>query len=201
MAHPDEDLANLGSFLEHSAASHPGHPAIRLDDFVLSYAELREAAGRMSTLLAAAGVAPGLDLLPRGQRREEDARTCRPAMHGPGGRRNSEHAAEYPDASAPLLLPLLHDFPDPGRSHRFPCSSPPRTHHEERLTCRCCHGQASARVMWSLFSQVKIIGFKSAPGCGTVTAIVGQPGIADSARRARAECRGQWKALGGCAAA
>jgi hypothetical protein len=125
MAHPDEDLANLGSFLEHSAASHPGHPAIRLDDFVLSYAELREAAGRMSTLLAAAGVAPGLDLLPRGQRREEDARTCRPAMHRPGGRRNSEHAAEYPDASAPLLLPLLHDFPDPGRSHRFPCSSPP----------------------------------------------------------------------------
>ena len=59
MAHPDEDLANLGSFLEHSAASHPGHPAIRLDDFVLSYAELREAAGRMSTLLAAAGVEPG----------------------------------------------------------------------------------------------------------------------------------------------
>ena len=45
MAHSDEDLANLGSFLEHSAASHPGHPAIRLDDFVLSYAELREAAG------------------------------------------------------------------------------------------------------------------------------------------------------------
>ena len=59
MARPDEDLVNLGSFLEHSAASHPGHPAIRLDDFVLSYAELREAAGRMSTLLAAAGVAPG----------------------------------------------------------------------------------------------------------------------------------------------
>src|ERR1700730_13097903 len=59
MAHSDEDLANLGSFLEHSAASSPGHPAIRLDDFVLSYAELREAAGRMSTLLAAAGVERG----------------------------------------------------------------------------------------------------------------------------------------------
>src|SRR6201982_2709507 len=59
MAHPDEDLANLGSFLEHSAASRPGHPAIRLDDFVLSYAELREAAGRMSTLLSAAGGEPG----------------------------------------------------------------------------------------------------------------------------------------------
>ena len=59
MAHPDEDLANVGSFLEHSAASRPGHPAIRLDDFVLSYAELREAAGRMSTLLTTAGVEPG----------------------------------------------------------------------------------------------------------------------------------------------
>jgi acyl-CoA synthetase (AMP-forming)/AMP-acid ligase II len=59
MAHPDDDLANLGSFLEHSAASHPGHPAIRLDDFVLSYAELREAAGRMSTLLTVAGWSPG----------------------------------------------------------------------------------------------------------------------------------------------
>ena len=63
MAHPDEGLANLGSFLEHSAASRPGHPAIRLDDFVRSYAELRGAAGRMSTLLTAAGV---------------EALTCRP---------------------------------------------------------------------------------------------------------------------------
>jgi hypothetical protein len=23
------------------------------------------------------------------------------------------------------MLPLLHDFPDPGKSHRNPCSSPP----------------------------------------------------------------------------
>ena len=59
MAHPDENLANLSSFLDRSAGSHPGHPAIRLDDFVLSYAELREAAGRMSTLLTEAGVEPG----------------------------------------------------------------------------------------------------------------------------------------------
>src|SRR5690242_19343775 len=59
MAHPDENLSNLGSFLQRSAASHPGHPAIRLDDFVLSYADLLEAAGRMSTLLAGAGVEPG----------------------------------------------------------------------------------------------------------------------------------------------
>ena len=50
MAHPDDDLANLGSFLEHSAASRPGHPAIRLDDFVLSYADLRGAAGLVGEL-------------------------------------------------------------------------------------------------------------------------------------------------------
>jgi hypothetical protein len=37
---------------------------------------------------------------------------------GQGGGRNSEHAAEYPGAFAPLLLPLLHDFPDPGKSCR-----------------------------------------------------------------------------------
>jgi long-chain acyl-CoA synthetase len=52
-------MTNLSSFLEHSAAAHPDHPAIRLDDFTLSYAELREAAGKMNTLLAAAGVQPG----------------------------------------------------------------------------------------------------------------------------------------------
>jgi long-chain acyl-CoA synthetase len=52
-------MTNLSSLLEHAAAGHPDHPAIRLDDFVLSYADLREAAGRMSTLLAAAGVQPG----------------------------------------------------------------------------------------------------------------------------------------------
>jgi hypothetical protein len=46
-------------------------------------------------------------------------------MHGPGGGTNNEHVADYPGAFAPLLLPLLHDFPDPGRFHRFPGSSPP----------------------------------------------------------------------------
>ena len=52
-------MTNLSSLLERAAADHPGHPAIRLDEEVLSYAQLREAAGRMSTLLAAAGVEPG----------------------------------------------------------------------------------------------------------------------------------------------
>ena len=56
--------------------------------------------------------------------RKQMNRTCRPAMYRPGGEPDSEHAAEYPGVSAPFLLPLLHDFPDPGRSHRFPHSSP-----------------------------------------------------------------------------
>ena len=43
MAHRGENVPGLGSFLDRSAAARPGHPAIRLDDFVLSYAELREA--------------------------------------------------------------------------------------------------------------------------------------------------------------
>ena len=52
-------MTNLGSLLDRAAADHPDHPAIRLDDLVLTYAQLREAAGRMSALLAAHGVQPG----------------------------------------------------------------------------------------------------------------------------------------------
>ncbi len=52
-------MTNLSSLLERAAADHPDHPAIRLDDLVLTYAQLREAAMRMSTLLASAGVEPG----------------------------------------------------------------------------------------------------------------------------------------------
>ena len=52
-------MTNLGSLLEQAAAEHPGQPALRLDDFVLTYAELRAAAGRMSALLASRGVEPG----------------------------------------------------------------------------------------------------------------------------------------------
>ena len=47
-------MTNLGSLLDQAAADHPDHPALRLDDLVLTYAQLREAAGRMSALLAAA---------------------------------------------------------------------------------------------------------------------------------------------------
>jgi len=52
-------MADLFSLLEQAAADHPDHDAVRMDDLVLTYAELRDAARRMSTLLAARGVEPG----------------------------------------------------------------------------------------------------------------------------------------------
>jgi long-chain acyl-CoA synthetase len=52
-------MTNLSSLLEDAAAGHPDHPAIRMDDLVLTYAQLRGAAGRMSALLASLGVEPG----------------------------------------------------------------------------------------------------------------------------------------------
>ncbi len=52
-------MTNLGSLLEEAAAGHPDHVALRMDDLTLTYAQLREAAGRMSALLAAHGVQPG----------------------------------------------------------------------------------------------------------------------------------------------
>jgi long-chain acyl-CoA synthetase len=52
-------MIKLSSLLEQAAAEHPGHAALRMDDLVLSYAQLREAAGRMGTLLASFGVEPG----------------------------------------------------------------------------------------------------------------------------------------------
>ena len=52
-------MTNLGSLLEQAAADQPDRPAVRMDDLVLTYAQLREAAGRMSTLLTSAGIEPG----------------------------------------------------------------------------------------------------------------------------------------------
>jgi long-chain acyl-CoA synthetase len=52
-------MTNLSSLLDHAAARRPDHPAIRMDDLVLTYAQLHEAAGRMNSLLASAGVEPG----------------------------------------------------------------------------------------------------------------------------------------------
>jgi long-chain acyl-CoA synthetase len=52
-------MTNLCSFLDDAAAGHPDRAALRMDDLVLSYATLREAALRARALLVAAGVEPG----------------------------------------------------------------------------------------------------------------------------------------------
>jgi long-chain acyl-CoA synthetase len=52
-------VANLVSVLDRVAAERAGYPAVRMDDLVLDYSELREAAGRVTSLLSSAGVAPG----------------------------------------------------------------------------------------------------------------------------------------------
>ena len=52
-------MTNLSSLLERAAAEHPDQPALRLDELVLTYADLHGAAGRMAALLASVGVEPG----------------------------------------------------------------------------------------------------------------------------------------------
>ncbi len=52
-------MTKLSSLLEEAAAEYPGRVALRMDDLVLSYAQLHEAAGRMSALFAGVGVEPG----------------------------------------------------------------------------------------------------------------------------------------------
>jgi long-chain acyl-CoA synthetase len=52
-------MANLSSVLEQAVASQPGHPAVRMDDLVLTYEQLHDAAAKVTSLLAAAGVEPG----------------------------------------------------------------------------------------------------------------------------------------------
>jgi long-chain acyl-CoA synthetase len=52
-------VANLISVLDRAAADRAGHPAVRMDDLVLDYSDLQEAAGRVTSLLSSFGVAPG----------------------------------------------------------------------------------------------------------------------------------------------
>lgn len=52
-------MTNLSLNLSESAAMYPDHPAIRLDDDVLSYTALDDAASRVATLLQEYGVQPG----------------------------------------------------------------------------------------------------------------------------------------------
>ena len=53
-------MTSISSLLEQAAAEHPEHAALRMDDLVLTYAQFREATGRMSTLLTSLGIEPGL---------------------------------------------------------------------------------------------------------------------------------------------
>src|ERR1700747_1128792 len=55
----EDAMTSISALLDRAAAEHPERTALRMDDLVLTYAQLREAAGRMSTLLASLGVEPG----------------------------------------------------------------------------------------------------------------------------------------------
>jgi long-chain acyl-CoA synthetase len=52
-------MVNLSSVFGQAAADHAGHPAVRMDDLVLTYAELQDAAGRVTSLLSSFGIEPG----------------------------------------------------------------------------------------------------------------------------------------------
>lgn len=52
-------MTNLADLLSRTAAKHPSHVAIRLDDSDLSYAALDDAAARAAGLMTARGVQPG----------------------------------------------------------------------------------------------------------------------------------------------
>src|ERR1700751_3330858 len=55
----EDAMTSISALLDRAAAEHPERAALRKDDLVLTYAQLREAAGRMSTLLGSVGVEPG----------------------------------------------------------------------------------------------------------------------------------------------
>jgi long-chain acyl-CoA synthetase len=52
-------MTNLSSVLDQAVADHAERPVVRMDDLVVSYGELRDAALRMASLLSSLGVAPG----------------------------------------------------------------------------------------------------------------------------------------------
>jgi acyl-CoA synthetase (AMP-forming)/AMP-acid ligase II len=58
-------MTNLNSVPQRAAADHGERPAVRMDGLVLSYSQLRDAAGRMTSLLASAGIVPGDNVYPR----------------------------------------------------------------------------------------------------------------------------------------
>jgi long-chain acyl-CoA synthetase len=52
-------VASLISVFDRTASDHASQPAVRMDDLVLDYSELREAAGKVTSLLSTLGVAAG----------------------------------------------------------------------------------------------------------------------------------------------
>jgi long-chain acyl-CoA synthetase len=52
-------VANLISVFDRVTSDRASHPAVRMDDLVLDYSQLREAAGRVVSLLSTLGVVPG----------------------------------------------------------------------------------------------------------------------------------------------
>ena len=50
---------NLAKYLTDTASAQPGHPALRLGEHVVSYAELDDASARVASLLTQAGIRPG----------------------------------------------------------------------------------------------------------------------------------------------
>ena len=52
-------MVNLNFLLARAVADHGGRAAVRQDDLVLTYSQLRDAAGRAASLLASAGVGTG----------------------------------------------------------------------------------------------------------------------------------------------
>src|SRR5580693_981702 len=55
----EDAMTSISALLDRAAAQYPDRTALRMDDLVLTYAQLREAAGRMNTLLGSLGVEPG----------------------------------------------------------------------------------------------------------------------------------------------
>ena len=95
-------MATLSSTLEKTVADHGDRPAIRQDDLVLTYAQLRDSARRAASLLVSLGVAPGdrvaRHAAERGRLPDRLLRRARRRRHG---------GADEPDAEEPRgrLLP------------------------------------------------------------------------------------------------
>src|SRR5208282_5074028 len=52
-------MTSLGTVLQRAAADHGERPAVRMDGLVLSYSQLWDTAGRVTSLLSSLGIVPG----------------------------------------------------------------------------------------------------------------------------------------------